>query len=465
MLRSETKTFDEIKIGDTARVTKTITAEEIENFAALAQDYNPTHSFMTSTGVRKADENVLAHGMWIGILLSNIFGNTLPGPGSVYKSQSLHWHKMLHLGQRITLTVEVIEKNEAEKLVTFQCQAFDQNAELVIEGEAQVITPTEKLNPLDKDIKEVQLMEKLDLFDELVERARQVDPVRVAVAYPVDKVSISGALEGRRLGFMEPILYGPKAEIEAAAKAHDLDISSCEIIDCSHEVSSARRAVLDCREGHADMLMKGSLHTDNFMGAVVARDVGLRTARRISHVFVMDVPSYHKMLMITDAAINIYPDLATKADIITNAVGLANILGIETPKVAILSAIETVSPKIESTMEAASLCKMADRGQIQGAILDGPLAFDNAISKEAALIKKIESDVCGDADILVAPNLEASNMISKQLAYLGNAEMAGVVLGAKVPIVLTSRADDARARLGSAAIAALMAADMKKNQI
>ncbi len=461
MHRPDSVTFDEIKVGDCASTTRTVTLDEIEKYASAAQDYNPTHFARNALGERKADDEVLGHGMWIGVLLSHLFGNQLPGPGAVYQSQNLHWHRMVHLGDTVTVTVTVTAKNPENNMVSFDCVAMDQNDKLVASGTAEVFAPSEKLQAISTDLKELLLSDRLDLFDDLVRRAQKLKPVRVAVAYPTDAVSLEGAIEGAKLGFMEPVLYGPKHEIEKVAADNDMDISTFEIVDCTHAISSARKAVLDCREGKADMLMKGSLHTDELMSAVVTRDQGLRTARRISHVFVMDIPSYHKMLLISDAAINILPDLATKADIITNSIMLANALGVDMPKVAILSAVETVYPKIESTIEAAALCKMVDRGQIEGGILDGPLAFDNAISAEAAKIKKIKSDVCGDADILIAPNLEAGNMIAKQLAYLARAEMAGVVLGAKVPVVLTSRADAARARLTSVAIAAILADYMK----
>ncbi|MFV0322729.1 MAG: bifunctional enoyl-CoA hydratase/phosphate acetyltransferase [Alphaproteobacteria bacterium] len=461
MTKGTTKTFDEIQIGDQASTMRTLTAKEIELYASAAHDYNPTHFDAAAAENTIGQSKILGHGMWIGVLLSHVFGNDLPGPGAVYRSQSLNWHRMTHLGDRITLTVTATGKDPATKIVYFDCECVDQNGELVANGKAEVYAPTKKIAAANIELKEARLLNVLDLFDDIVARAQLLDPVRVAVAHPTDAVSLGGAVEGAELGFMEPILFGPEKQIRAVAEENNIDISPYELVHCNHELSSAEKAVLACREGNADALMKGALHTDELMGAVVARATGLRTARRISHVFVMDVPAYHKMLLITDAAINIYPDLATKADIVNNAVEIAQTLGVQIPKVAVLSAVETVYPKIESTIEAAALCKMADRGQIKDVIIDGPLAYDNAISAEAARIKKIKSPVSGDVDILVAPNLEAGNMISKQLAYLANAEMAGIVLGARVPIILTSRADNARARLASAAIAALHAHRLK----
>lgn len=461
MTKGTTKTFDEIQIGDSASTMRTLTAKEIELYASAAHDYNPTHFDASAAENTIGQSKILGHGMWIGVLLSHVFGNDLPGPGAVYRSQSLSWHRMTHLGDRITLTVKVTGKDAATKVVYFDCECVDQNGDLVANGKAEVYAPTKKIAAANIELKEARLLNVLDLFDDIVARAQLLDPVRVAVAHPTDAVSLGGAVEGAELGFMEPILFGPEKQIRAVAEENNIDISPYELVHCNHELSSAEKAVLACREGNADALMKGALHTDELMGAVVARATGLRTARRISHVFVMDVPAYHKMLLITDAAINIYPDLATKADIVNNAVEIAQTLGVQVPKVAVLSAVETVYPKIESTIEAAALCKMADRGQIKDVIIDGPLAYDNAISAEAARIKKIKSPVSGDVDILVAPNLEAGNMISKQLAYLANAEMAGIVLGARVPVILTSRADNARARLASAAIAALHAHRLK----
>lgn len=465
MTKGVTKVFDEIQIGDKASTTRTLTAREIELYASAADDYNPTHFFETAAENTIGQKKVLGHGMWLGVLLSHVFGNDLPGPGAVYRSQSLNWHRMTHLGDRVTLTVTVTAKDEATKIVYFDCECLDQNGEIVAEGKAEVYAPTKKLEAANVELREAQLLNSLDLFDNLVERACKLEPVKVALAHATDVSSLKGAVEGALKGFMQPILFGPESQIRSVAEENGLDISHMEIVHCHHEIASAEAAVLACREGRAEALMKGNLHTDELMGAVVTRNTGLRTSRRISHVFVMDVPAYHKMLLITDAAINIYPDLATKADIVNNSVEVAQALGVDLPKVAVLSAVETVYPKIESTIEAAALCKMADRGQIKNVLIDGPLAYDNAISAEAARIKKINSPVCGDADILVAPNLEAGNMIAKQLAYLANAEMAGVVVGARVPIILTSRADNARARLASAAIAALHAHFIKENSI
>jgi phosphate acetyltransferase len=292
----------------------------------------------------------------------------------------------------------------------------------------------------------------------LIETAQQHPPTKVAVAHPCDQVSLESATKAAALKLIEPILVGPEQRIREVASKHNLDISAFEIVDAEYSQDSAAKAVALVREGRAEALMKGSLHTDELMGAVVRRDTGLRTSRRISHCFIMDVPDHDQPLIITDAAVNIAPDLKGKVDITQNAIDLAHALGQKDVRVAILSAMESVNPDVPSTLEAAALCKMADRGQITGAQLDGPLALDNAISPEAAAIKKINSPVAGRASVLVVPDLEAGNMLAKSLSFLADADAAGIVLGAKVPIILTSRADEEMARLASCAVAQLLVA-------
>jgi phosphotransacetylase len=294
-------------------------------------------------------------------------------------------------------------------------------------------------------------------YEQMLVTLRNSKPIPTAVAHPCEESALSGAIEAAHVGIIVPILVGPRARIEATANSAGIDISGFEIVDAPHSNASAAKAVELLREAKAELLMKGSLHTDELMAAVVSREGGLRTGRRISHVFVMDVPTYHKVLMITDGAINIAPTLEDKVDICQNAIDLAISLNIKTPKVAILAAVETVTSKMPATIDAAALCKMAERGQITGGILDGPLAFDNAISREAAEKKGIHSQVAGDPDILLAPDLEAGNILAKQLSFLTNADSAGIVLGARVPIILTSRADSVRSRIASCAVAALAA--------
>jgi phosphotransacetylase len=294
-------------------------------------------------------------------------------------------------------------------------------------------------------------------YEQLLKRCRSLEPVPTAVAHPCEQSALTGAIEAGADGLIVPILVGPADKIKEVAAKSGLDLSKAKIVDAPHSHASAAKAVELVRKGEAELLMKGSLHTDELLGAVVARETGLRTGRRISHVFIMDVPTYHKVLVVTDAAINIAPALEDKVDICQNAIDLARSLGVEKPKVAILAAVETVTTKMPATIDAAALCKMADRGQIRDGVLDGPLAFDNAISKEAARIKGIRSEVAGDPDILLCPDLESGNMLAKQLSFLANADSAGLVLGARVPIILTSRADNVRSRIASAAVAMLVA--------
>ena len=294
-------------------------------------------------------------------------------------------------------------------------------------------------------------------YERVLARCKDVPPITTAIAHPCDDVSVSAAIDAARAGILQPILVGPAERIRRVAKDLKLDVDGYQIEDAPHSQASAARAVELVRQGRAEVLMKGSLHTDELMSEVVKKDTGLRTSRRVSHAFVMDVPTYHKVLTVTDAAVNIFPTLDDKRDIVQNAIDFMRALGIERPKVAILSAVETVTSKIPSTIDAAALCKMADRGQIEGGVLDGPLAFDNAISAEAARTKKIASPVAGDPDILVVPDLEAGNILVKNLTFLSRADAAGIVLGARVPIILTSRADSERTRLASCAVAVLYA--------
>ncbi|HBZ68854.1 MAG TPA: phosphate acetyltransferase [Deltaproteobacteria bacterium] len=298
---------------------------------------------------------------------------------------------------------------------------------------------------------------KHEKYDALIDSCHSLAPVRTAVAHPCDESSLSGALEAAKAGIIKPLLVGPEARIRRLAASLGLDLGELRLVNAPHSHAAAETAVGIVRAGEADALMKGSLHTDELIAEVVRKDTGVRTGRRISHVFIMDVPTYRKPLFITDAAINIFPTLEDKVDIVQNAIDLAHALKIDAPKVAILSAVETVTSRIPSTIDAAALCKMADRGQITGALLDGPLAFDSAISQEAAAVKHIKSVVAGDADILLVPDLEAGNMLAKELSFLAGADAAGIVLGARVPIILTSRADNVRTRMASCAVAALYA--------
>jgi len=301
-------------------------------------------------------------------------------------------------------------------------------------------------------------------YEKILERCQDLDPVPTSVAFPCDETSLAGAINAGAQGLITPILVGPETTIRELARAKGIDLGGVAIEDVPDSHRAAARAVALVREGKAELVMKGSLHSDEILAAVISKETGLRAGRRLSHAFLMDVPTYHKVLIVTDGAINIAPTLEDKVDIVQNAIDLARSFGVERPKVAILAAVESVNSKMPATLDAAALCKMADRGQIRGGLLDGPLAFDNAISREAADIKKIKSDVAGDPDILVAPDLEAGNMLAKQLSFLANADSAGLVLGAKVPVILTSRADSLRSRVASCAVAVL-AAHARRRQL
>jgi phosphotransacetylase/acyl dehydratase len=456
MEQIENRTFDEIKLGDTASLVRTLTYKDIEVFAIMSGDVNPAHvdqTFAQSDFFHK----IVAHGMWGAALISTVLGTQLPGPGAIYVDQSLHFLRPVGLGDTITVTVTVTGKIEKTHRVIFECRVSNQHGEEVISGTAEVIAPTEKICRPRVLLPEIELRQKGRRYENLIEMTRGLDPITTAVVHPVDTTSLLGAAEAARAKLIVPILVGPEARIRAAAAQAGLDLSPYEIVATEHSEAAAAQAVAMARTGKVEALMKGSLHTDELMHAVVDHDLGLRTARRVSHVFAIDAPGYPRPLLITDAAVNICPTVADKRDIVQNAIDLAHALGIPEPRVAILSAVETVTESIRSTLDAAALCKMADRGQITGGILDGPLAFDNAVSAEAAKTKGIVSPVAGRADILVVPDLEAGNMLAKQLEYLAEAQMAGIVLGARVPIILTSRADKTLARLGSCAIALLLA--------
>jgi phosphate acetyltransferase len=451
----ENRIYDEIQIGDKASLVRTLRLEDIQLFAAMSGDINPTHldpEYAKSTMFQE----VIAHGMWGGALISTVLGTQLPGPGTIYLNQSLQFSRPVTLGDTITVTVTVARKYEHHHNVIFDCQCVNQHGLVVISGTAEAIAPTQKIRRPRMALPEIRITDKTSQYRRLIAMAQEPAPISMAVAHPCDRESLLGAVEAAKMNLIVPVLVGPRAKIEAVAKAEGFDLRPYKLVDVPHSHAAARHAVAMARDGAVDALMKGSLHTDELMAEVVAPESGLRTGRRISHVFLMDVPTYPRMLMITDAAININPTLEDKVDIVQNAIDLAKVLHVSDPKVAILSAVETVTPKLRSTIEAAALCKMADRGQITGGVLDGPLAFDNAVSMVAAKTKGVVSAVAGRADILLVPDLEAGNMVAKQLEYLADAQAAGIVLGARVPIVLTSRADTVQTRLASCAVALLL---------
>ncbi|WP_085316877.1 bifunctional enoyl-CoA hydratase/phosphate acetyltransferase [Derxia lacustris] len=452
----QNRTYDEIAVGDSATLVRTLTGDDIRVFAAMSGDVNPAHMDAEYAKASVFHE-VIAHGMWGAALISALLGTEFPGPGTIYAGQSLRFLRPVHIGDTVTVKLTAKTKTDHGHRIVFDCLCSNQNGEDIITGEAEVKAPTERISRPRWPLPELIVSDKAARLAALLGLARGLAPISIAVAHPCDAESLKGALDAAHAGLVVPILVAPLARLRAVASAAGLSLDGIECIDVPHSHAAAEQAVALVRAGRAEALMKGSLHTDELMHAVVAHDTGLRTARRLSHVFVMDVPTYPRRLLITDAAINIEPTLEEKADILRNAIELARALGIATPKVAVLAAVETVNPKMRATLDAAALCKMADRGQIAGAVIDGPLAFDNAISALAARTKGIVSPVAGEADILLVPDLESGNMLAKQLEYLADAQSAGIVLGAKVPIVLTSRADDAPTRMASCVLALLLA--------
>lgn len=457
----ENVTYDEISVGQSARLLRTLSLADIQAFAAVSGDTNPAHlnaEYANDT----LFHGVIAHGMWGGALISALLGTQFPGPGTIYLEQVLHFTKPVRIGDTLTVTATVLTKDDTKKRLELDCQVVNQKGDRVLHGTAKVLAPSVKVRLPRVNAPLIQLFDPEARFKELLARGKGMEAVRCAVVHPCDVESLSGAMDSARYGLIVPVLIGPEVRIRHLAQEAGIDLTGVEIISVPHSHAAAEKAADMAANGEVEVLMKGSLHTDELIHSVLARPA-LRTGRRMSHVFRFDVPLYPKPLLITDAALNITPSLQEKVDIIQNAIDFARIMGIETPKVAILAAVETVNPNMPSTIDAAALCKMADRGQIKGAILDGPLAFDNAISLHAAKVKHIESAVAGDADILVVPDLESGNMLAKQLEYLAGASGSGLVLGARVPIALTSRADGPMTRVASALLAQLAAHNARRD--
>jgi phosphotransacetylase len=445
-------TYKEIKIGDKASITRRMSQMEVEALALVSGDVD---AFQIGDGKKGKPAEARTEAVGAEALISGLLNRKLPGPGTSITAQDLQFHGNVQAGDELVATIKARQKRNKGSLVVFDCSVRS-NGHQLVSGTVTVRAPEHRLIYADVATPQV-ILRRTDKYSELLKKCQRLSPVTCVVAYPCDHDSLLGPIEAAKLGLIDPILVGPEDKIRAVAKAEGVDLSPYRIVPTEHSHAAAEKAVALVRAGEGEALMKGSLHTDALMGAVVSSTTGLRTSRRISHVFLMDVPSHPRALAITDAAINIAPDLESKMHIAQNAIDLAHVLGIKEPKLAILSAVETINPKIPSTIDAAALCKMADRGQITGAILDGPLAFDNVVSEEAARIKNIISPVAGKADILLVPDLEAGNMLAKQLQYLAGADAAGIVLGARVPIVLTSRADTVRTRLASIAVMKLIA--------
>jgi len=454
-MNQSNRSFAQIAPGDAASLSRIVGRDGTELFAAVTGDANPVH-FDPALAVPDAPGQLAPHAMWSAALVAAVLATELPGPGTTLLRQECAFLRPVEPGQCITATVTVRQKLEAEGQLLFDTRCVNQDGEEVLRGTAAVLPPAQPAEwPCAEEGEEPR--RRHGRFRSIVEEARAGAPILTAIVHPCSAAAILAALEIRDEGLVEPLLVGPEAKIRAAAEAAGASLEGLRIENADHSHAAAARAVEMAASGQVRALMKGSLHSDELLGAVVAAGSGLRTERRISHVYVMDVPAYAKPLVVTDAAINLAPTLEQKRDICQNAIDLLHSMGIEQPQVAVLAAVETVNPHMPSTLDAAALTVMAARGQITGAMVDGPLAFDNAISLAAARTKGIASPVAGHADILLVPDLEAGNMLAKQLIYFAGADAAGLVLGARVPIILTSRADSLKTRVASAALAKLVA--------
>ncbi len=448
------RTYADLEIGQSAAITRVVTPEDLYVFAHVSGNLNPLNLPATAghNGGGGGAEEHPAPSMWLGSLFSAVLGNLLPGPGTAYESQTLRFISPAHVGDTLTVSVEVTGKIPPRTVVL--ATVVRRGAQVIAEGVAEVRPPAEHAVVEDTQLPGVTVARHRHV-ERLLAVCAGLPPMRTAVVAPEDEVSLLGAVAGARAGLIVPLLIGNAARIRSIAAACGADLAGCEIEDAASDDAAAARAVEMVRQGAAATLMKGHLHTDALLRHVVKSDGGLRTGRRISHVYVLDAPSLPELILVTDAAINIAPTLDDKVDIVQNAIDVALALGIAVPKVGILAAVETVNPKMQSTLDAAALSKMSERGQIRGGLVDGPLAMDNAISLLAARAKGLTSKVAGRADILVAPNLEAGNILAKEFTFAAQAEGAGLVVGAKVPVLLTSRSDGELSRLFSCAVAVL----------
>jgi phosphate butyryltransferase len=444
------KTWAQLQVGDSAAIERACSQRDLLLFAHMSGNLNPL--MLPAEEDKPTESDPIAPSMWVGSLISAVLGNILPGAGTLYRSQTFEFMQRVHVGDRLRVTVTCREKR-AEPMAVFDTVVVDARGAMVCNGEAIVDAPTRQVESETRQLPTL-ILEENEQFPHLVILASQLPRLKTAVVCPEDRNSLGGSLLAWEKGLIEPIFVGDPERIAAAAKALDADISAFQIVAEKNHRIAADKAVAMVRSGEAGAVMKGDLHSDDLLAAVVKKDGGLRGNRRISHVFVIDTPTLDDLLFVSDAAINIAPDLMTKVDIVQNAIDLALACGAE-PRVGILSAVEVINPAIASTLDAAILSKMAERGQIRGGVVDGPLAMDNAIDIDAARTKGIASLVAGRANVLIAPNLESGNMLAKELTFISHAEAAGLVVGASAPVMLTSRADNDKARLVSCALAQL----------
>lgn len=451
--------YDDLSVGDSAELTRLITPDDLYVYAASSGNYNPMHLPGEDGNGDGRPDNV-APGMFIASLISGVLGTVLPGPGTLYESQSLNFYARAHSGDELLTRVTVLEKQDARRVRLKTEVTRPADGALILLGEAVVTAPATRFA---RDNLEVPglIVQRHRHFEALLEQADALPALATAVVCPHDSNAIGGALLAMRRNLIKPVFVGDPARIRAAAIEAEADISGIDIVAVTGDEPASAAACAMVREGRIDAVMKGHLHTDALLRPMLDREKGLRIGRRFTHVFVMDVPGLPHPIMVTDAAINIAPDLATKVDIVQNAIDLAISLGQDMPRVGVLSAVETVNTEIQSSIDAALLSKMAERGQITGGLVDGPLAMDNAVDMQAARTKGLKGGVAGQANILVVPGIDAGNMLYKQLAFVSHAEAAGVVMGARVPVILNSRADGPMSRLVSCAVAALHHARIK----
>lgn len=449
----ENRTFDEIHVGDTASLVRTLTEKDIQVFAIMSGDINPAHvdvEFAHSDMFHK----IIGHGMWGAALISTVLGTQLPGPGTIYLGQTLRFKKPVAIGDTLTVQVTAMEKKPEKNRVIFSCECHNQMNEVVMEGQAEVIAPTKKIRRPKAVLPEITLRRPYSLFDEYLKKAKQLGPLRAGVIFPVHKKIIQAIEAAKQAGMIIPVMIGPKERIMHAAGEAEIDISQYEIINIENAHASISKAITLAREDQVGLLVRGAAVREDLLHAMQKQEKGLVTDRHMSYAAVLDVPTYPKALILTDTLINVEPTLEVKRDITQNAIDYALALGIERPKVAIIAGMDMVSSTMRSTVDAAALCKMAERGQIKNGILDGPLTFDNVISSEVSKSKGIASPVAGLADILVMPNLETGNILKKQLEYLADSRNAGLVLNARVP-VLMSHINDIHLSTVSCALAIL----------
>jgi phosphotransacetylase/acyl dehydratase len=448
----ENKVFDEISVGDKASLSRTLTIDDIELFAVMSGDINPAH---LDEEYAKASmfHRLIGHGMWGASLISTVLGTRLPGPGTIYLAQDLRFRRPVGIGDTITVTLTVHEKFADKGRVIFDCRCVNQGGQEVITGQAEVIAPQEKIRRKRIELPDIHLARHV-WYQQLIRACEGLEPVRMGIVHPSEPEPLAHALGAAQRGLIVPVLIGPEAEIRQTAQAAGIDISPYELVATDENYASIRSVEM-ARRGEIDAIMQGSLRLQQFLHEVVSPRSGLHTGRRMSHVFLADLPGHPRPLMITDAGVNLRPTLEHKRDIIQNAIDFAHALGIRLPKVAVLSAVETITSQVASSVEAVALCKMAERGQITGGLVDGPLALDQAISEAAAKGMSFPSEVAGKADILVVPDLEAGNLLARQLSVLVGADAAGIVLGARVPVILATRTDNERTRLASCALAVL----------